>query len=325
MSILKKSGLKIISIEVPETNMLKSINFYLVEKNDALFLIDAGVNKDSYWEHLENAFHKHGYQLRDLTAILLTHHHIDHIGLVYRIAEHHDIPIYIHPYAIPILKRNPDFIKMNYDFFKDLFDKLNCGDFGNERVKKIYDRRMTHPDSAIDWNLHEIQDKKLFDFEVIDIPGHSPDQVAFYIPEEKTIFLGDVLIDHLASNAFVEPTFDRNRIKSLAQHRESLIKIIKLNPELALSGHGKPIHEPAALAKRRLKAIDNKANSYLAMIENGISTGSELVKQRHPKKYEEMFYTVIRDALNFLDYLEDEGKIKKEEISGVWHYTVAQS
>lgn len=319
---MEKAKTKVISIEVPENNMLKSINFYLVEKNNSLFLIDAGVNNDRHWEYLETALHSNGYRLSSLTAIILTHHHIDHVGLIHRIGERHDIPIYVHPYAIPILKKDPDFINMNYILFKDLFAKLNCGEFGNKKMEDIYELMVNHPDPAIDLNLKEIQGNSLFDFEVIDIPGHAPDQVGFYIPEEKTLFLGDLLIDHLASNAFVEPALDGSRVKSLAQHRTSLEKIITLNPKIALSGHSKPIHDPATLAKRRLKAIDNKANSYLTMIENGISTGSELAIKRHPKKYEQMFYTVMRDAFSFLDYLEDEGKVFKEEKNGIWHYRV---
>lgn len=312
---------KIIPVEVPVSNILKSVNFYIVERNHSLFLIDAGVNNDTYWDALMSALQKHDYQLSDLDAILLTHHHPDHIGLVYRIASLIDIPVYIHPYGLPKLKGDPEYIYMSYTFFKDLFNKLNCGDFGKAEARRIYQNRLNQKETVLDWNIQEITQQAIFDLKIIDIPGHAPDQVAFHLEDENIIFCGDLLIEHQAVSAFVEPALDGSRINALQQHRKSLEKIIQLNPELALSGHGTIIKEPAILAKRRLDAIDKKAKGFLTMIEKGISTGSELVKQRHPVKYEKIFYTVIRDVLSFLDYLEDTGKVRKEKVNGIWHYT----
>jgi len=320
--LIENENTKIISIEVPEKSILKTVNFYLVKRNQSLFLIDAGYNSDHYWTYLHSNLHQQGYQLSDLTAILLTHFHVDHVGLVYRIAKQHNIPIYIHPYGGRVLKKDPAYLEMRYAFFTDIYRKLNCGTFGDEKVKSFYKKAVEDPESAIDWNLNDIEASTIFDFEVMEIFGHTQDQLGFYLADEGIIFLGDLLIDHLASNAFVDPALDGSRPLVLAQHRESLEKIIALEPVLALSGHGKPIHDPVALAKRRINRIEDKANSFLTMIENGISTGSEIVKQRHPKKYEALFSTVMRDAFGFLDYLEDEGKITKEEIDGVWHYSI---
>lgn len=318
--VIEKATTKIIAIEVPAPNILKSINFYLVQKNESLFLIDAGLDHDIHWEHLEKALHTHGLHVDNLTAILLTHHHFDHLGLVYRIAERKDIPVYIQPYAIPKLKGDPEFLYKNYRFFRELLVRLNTGDFGIEQVNARYQRQMNKTKTAIDWNLKEIHTDTLFDFQVIDIPGHAPEQVAFYLPEEDIIFLGDVLIDHLRSNAFVELALDGSKVQALEEHIQSLEKIITLNPDIAFSGHGKMIKEPSKLAVRRLAAIEAKANSFLSMIDAGISTGSEIVKQRHPNKYEELFFTLLSDALSFLDYLEAKGKLIKKEINGIWHW-----
>lgn len=318
---LCKTNTKIIPVEVPVSNSLKSINFYLVERNHSLFLIDAGVNDETYWDAFISALQEHGYQLNDLEAILLTHHHPDHIGLVYRIAKLIDIPVYLHSYGLPELKGDPEYLYMSYTFFKDLFNKLNCGDFGDAEAGGFYQYLLNQKETVLDWDIREIAQQTVCDFKVIDIPGHAPDQVAFYLEDEDIIFGGDLLIEHQAVSAFVEPALDGTRIKALQQHRDSLEKIIQLRPETLLSGHGTVIKEPAILAKKRLDAIDKKAKRFLSMIEKGIPTGSELVKQRNPVKYEKMFATVMQDALSFLDYLEDTGKVAKEEVNGIWYYT----
>ncbi|MHA6252517.1 MBL fold metallo-hydrolase [Oceanobacillus sp. CAU 1775] len=318
--IVNTDKTKVIAIEVPVPNILKSINFYLVERNESLFLIDAGYNEDIFWEYFQSSLQKYGYQLSDLDAILLTHHHIDHVGLVYRIREQHDIPVYIHPHAGPKLKRDPFYLYKSYQFFKDLYIKLNTGDLGQKKIESMYKKQMAVEVSAIDWNLHEIQQDKVFDFEVIHIPGHASDQIAFYIPEEDILFGGDLIIEHQTVSAFIEPPFKGERVIVLKEHLQSLEKIVNLNPALILSGHGIPIKDGAALAKKRITLIENKSESFLKLIENERTTASEIVKERHPVKYEKIFPIVMGDALGFLDYLEDSGRISKEEIDGIWHY-----
>lgn len=319
--IIDTDHTKIITIEVPVPNILKSINLYLVERNHSLFLIDAGYNEDIFWNHLETALHTHGYKLSDLDAILLTHHHIDHVGLVYRIKEQFDLPVYVHPQAVPKLKRDPKYLYMFYQLFKDLYVKLDTSDFGQTEIDKLYKKQMKVDVSAIDWNFQEIQEDTVFDFEVIHIPGHASDQIAFYLADEKVLFGGDLLIEHQAVSAFIEPSFQGGRGNVLKQQKQSLEKIIKLNPKLLLSGHGAPIKDAASLAQKRINGIENKSESFLKLVENGVSTVSAIVKERHPIKYKKIFHTIMRDALSFLDYLEDAGKVKKEEINGVWHYT----
>ena len=319
---IEKTNTTIIPLEVPAPNMLKSINFYLIQKNGRTFLIDAGLDKDTYWEYFLQSMKANGLKVRDLTAILLTHHHFDHVGLVHRISKEYDIPVYIHPYALPKIKGDPEFLYKSYLFFADILNKLNTGEFGAQQVKARYKRQMNNPKTALDWNVKAIEANTLFDFEVIEIPGHAPDQVAFYLPEENIIFTGDLLIDHLRSNAFVEPAPNGSRIPALTQHVASLEKIIELHPETALSGHGKVIYEPAKLAKRRLHAIGTKAKSIKAVIEAGFTTGSEIVKKRHPNKYEDIFFTLMSDTLSFLDYFEAKGELTKKEKNGIWYWDV---
>lgn len=286
-----------------------------------MFLIDAGWNKETYWEYLKATLKNNGLEIKDLTAILLTHHHIDHIGLVDYIATKYNIPVYVHPYALPRLTGDPEFLYRSFLFFKDILSKLNTGNVGFEQIKARYNRQITEQKTALDWDLRPLQTESLFGFQVVPIPGHSPSQVGFYLPEEEIIFVGDLLIDHLRSNAFIEPALDGSRIKALTEHLESLERIIALNPKIALSGHGKVIDDPRKLAKRRIDAVEAKAQSIVTMIREGVSTGSEIVKQRHPDKYEKILLTLMSDMLTFLDYLEDRGDIKKEEVNGIWHWS----
>ena len=57
------------------------------------------------------------------------------------------------------------------------------------------------------------------DFEVVTFPGHAPDQVGFYLREQQILFGGDLLIEHISSNALVEPDQQGNRLLTLIEHK----------------------------------------------------------------------------------------------------------
>ncbi|MBT2730288.1 MBL fold metallo-hydrolase [Bacillus sp. ISL-75] len=263
---------------------------------------------------------EHDYTLSDIRGILLTHHHTDHIGLLNRIASKHSIPVYAHPYAIKVLKRDTEYIKMRVDFFRKLYEEMGCGEIGEKQAANLHHPIILHEDKKIHFEIQEITNNQLFGFDILGIPGHVPDQVAFYQKECKWLFAGDLLIEHMTSNAFIEPNYDGTRIKSLVQQKQSLEKCLSLNVELVFSGHGMIIDNPVDLINERLKEIDEKANQYQNMIISGISTASEIAQFRYKEKYEKQFFNVMSEIIGYLDYLEIQGKINKEMEKGIWHY-----
>jgi glyoxylase-like metal-dependent hydrolase (beta-lactamase superfamily II) len=146
---------------------------------------------------------------------------------------------------------------------------MGCGDIAERHVADLYNPIILREDKKIHFEIQEITKNKLFGFDTLDIPGHAPDHVAFYHKECKWLFAGDLLIENLPSNAFIEPDVDGNRTKSLLQQRHSLEKCLALDVELVFSGHGNMIGIPANLIKERIKEIDVKAGKYINMIKSG--------------------------------------------------------
>ena len=57
------------------------MNCYLIE-DDPLTLVDVGPNSGKALDELERALAGHGHRIEDLERIVITHQHIDHLGLV---------------------------------------------------------------------------------------------------------------------------------------------------------------------------------------------------------------------------------------------------
>lgn len=317
MSLNKQS--KVYPVMVDVKSNLKTVNFYLIETGKSLILLDAGLNNEDNKKALRKSLHKNGFSLEDLTEIVLTHNHVDHVGLVNWITENHAIPVFAAEEAIPRLKRDREFLEMRLDFFAALYKEMGCGEEGDKQVayltKAIEENKSQSilPDITPIGRTHE-------GFDVIEVPGHAPDQIALLDVNERELFAGDLLIEHISSNALIEPDDSGRRLPTLTQHKKSLEKVRDLKVKKVFSGHGRIIENPDTLLKRRLAGIDRKADRLKNVIKNGQATGSEIAQSYYGKMYDTQFSLVMSEIIGHLDYLEEKQQITKEMKNGVWHY-----
>ena len=68
-------------LSIPTPFMVGRVNCYLIE-DDPLTLVDVGPNSGKALDELERALADHGHRIEDLQRIVITHQHIDHLGLV---------------------------------------------------------------------------------------------------------------------------------------------------------------------------------------------------------------------------------------------------
>ena len=175
--------------------------YFLIEEND-LILIDPGDDASFILEEIQR-------QRLNLNAILATHGHFDHIGVVGEIQQSFDVPFYISK--------------------KDLFlvERLN------ETAKYFlgYNPYFLSPKNIRDLNDKTFKVSRLM-FNVISTPGHTPGSVCLYFEKEKIIFTGDTLFkDGVGRTDFSYSSFENLK--------DSLKKIFYLPKEIIVySGHG---------------------------------------------------------------------------------------
>jgi glyoxylase-like metal-dependent hydrolase (beta-lactamase superfamily II) len=68
-------------LEIPTPFAVGRVNCYLIE-DEPLTLVDTGPNSGKSLDELERALAAHGRSVQELELILLTHQHMDHLGLV---------------------------------------------------------------------------------------------------------------------------------------------------------------------------------------------------------------------------------------------------
>lgn len=105
----------------------------------------------------------------NLTHILLTHSHFDHVGGLAELKEEIDVPIYIHPEAVEMLQQ----ATQSAAYFQLTLPQPPAAD-----------------KMLAEGDIVEVGNLKL---NVLFTPGHAPGHVCFYVPEHNIIFDGDVL------------------------------------------------------------------------------------------------------------------------------------
>ncbi len=68
-------------LSIPTPFAVGRVNCYLVD-DDPLTLVDTGPNSGDALDELELALAGHGRRIEDLERVVITHQHIDHLGLV---------------------------------------------------------------------------------------------------------------------------------------------------------------------------------------------------------------------------------------------------
>ncbi|MDQ6600169.1 MBL fold metallo-hydrolase [Bacillus salipaludis] len=211
---------------------------------------------------------------------------------------------------------------MRVDFYSKLYREMGCGDKGEHQTAYLKKAIKQNKKNMIQANLIPIEDKQVSNFQIVEVPGHSPDQIAFYHEKQNWLFSGDLLIEHISSNALVEPDSYGARLPTLSQQIASLKKCLSLHADLVFSGHGILIEKPDSLIVKRLERIEKKAERVIQLIQSGCTTGSAIAEAYYKNTYYDQFSLVMSEIIGQLDYLELQGKIVKELVNGVWHYSV---
>ena len=153
-------------------------------------------------------------------------------------------------------------------------------------------------------------------FEVIHTPGHTPGHCCFY--RSKVLISGDI-------DLFGRPWVS-NITSSVDDFYESIKKLLNMEIEIFLPGHGKPIFKKdkikSELKKYQAKLIKT-SKKILELIDGELSLEEIVNTRNHGRDLalwsQDPLIQLFRiyDTMNYLHHLEHLGKIKKIKKNGL--------
>src|SRR3954447_5669420 len=90
-------------IAIPTPFAVGRVNVYLIE-DEPLTLVDAGPNSGTSFDELTTGLTALGHALEDIELVILTHQHIDHLGLVSLVAQRSGADVAVIDAAVPFVE-----------------------------------------------------------------------------------------------------------------------------------------------------------------------------------------------------------------------------
>ncbi|MFK7906473.1 MAG: MBL fold metallo-hydrolase [Chitinophagales bacterium] len=299
-----------IRIELPTIFGMKTVNTYLFKYPEPT-LIDSGENSEASWTALQNGLAANGLGISDIKRVVITHSHIDHIGMAGRICEHSNAEVwvskYVYDWAVNLDKMRDRRVQTISTELKKMGDSPITENFKNV-FTQFDDYWLPIPESRVKiFSLDEDIQLGGQAWQVIYAPGHCISQTCFYQAETKQLLSADMLLRITPTpviDADIEPPYTRN--KGILQLLESYQKFAQLDIDIVYPGHYAPFNNAKEVIKKQVNRIQERKIECLKYIQEGTTDFFSLIQKLYGKNFS---MPAIPMLVGYLDLLEIENSI----------------
>ncbi len=195
-------------------------NVYLVEDDDKLILIDTGLPRSD--RKIVKTIEELGRKPTDVSTIVVTHFHIDHVGSLRKMKNTTGAKVAVH-------EADADYV---------------AGKRAPPKPKNLMMRALGSVVKAapVEPDMRLKDGDKVGRLLVIHTPGHSEGSISLLDNERKVMFAGDAVRYVNGKVQGPPPRFTPDGAKA----KESIGKIAAFDFDIMLSGHGQPLMEKAS-------------------------------------------------------------------------------
>ena len=308
-------------LAIPTPFAVGRVNVYLIE-DEPLTLVDAGPNSGTSFDALQRGVAGLGHSLEDIDLVILTHQHIDHLGLVSLVAGHSGAEVAAIDAAVPYVENYSDEAQADDDFAYDMMLRHGIPEDVATALRSVSRAFQAWGSRAeVTRVLHDGDEMRFRDrtLRVHHRPGHSPTDTVFHDSERGILVAADHLLKHISSNPLITRPRDGSgeRPQALVTYLESLRATRAMDVELVLPGHGEPITGHRALIDERFDLHERRATKIQRLIAERPRTAHEIAQALWGNIAVTQAYLTLSEVLGHVDVLLNAGRVRETERDGV--------
>jgi glyoxylase-like metal-dependent hydrolase (beta-lactamase superfamily II) len=312
------------TLRIPTPFRVGRVNCYLLE-DEPLTLIDGGPNSGKALDELERQLEALGHRIEDLELVIITHQHIDHLGLVDIVAKRAGAEVAALDLLAPFVENFGSDAERDDEEAAALMRRHGISEEVVSALRQVVGSfrawgakaHVTRP--LADGEVLQMRDRRL---EVQHRPGHSPSDTVFWDEDRRILLAADHLIKHISSNPLISRPLDGSgeRTQALVTYLESLKKTRELPAEIVLSGHGEPITDHQILIDQRFAGYQRRAEKLYGLIAEQSRTGYELAQAMWGDVAVTQAFLTLSEVIGHVDLLVNAGHVREVEDGDVVRY-----
>lgn len=306
----------IIQIEIPLPFALKLVNCYLARGSDGWALIDTGVGWRPAIEAWHAALRQHNLRPRDITAIVVTHNHPDHLGLAGWWQRESGAPV--------LMTRQEATIAREVWSDGDRAGAELAAHFVSHGLPETWAATVAESTAATQRMVAPLPERitplaiesgesRQIEvagrrFEAIALPGHSDAQLCLLESSTRTLFSADHVLPRISPNIGVWPGTEPDPLR---RYLDSFALLESLDVALALPGHGPAFSDLRARIAALRDHHARRLNEMLtALRESPDATAYDIACRVFPASQTTpaQIQFALGETIAHLDYLVSDGR-----------------
>jgi glyoxylase-like metal-dependent hydrolase (beta-lactamase superfamily II) len=308
-------------LAIPTPFAVGRVNVYVIE-DDPLTLVDTGPNSGTSFDELARGLHGLGHAMEDIELVILTHQHIDHLGLVSLVAAHSGADVAAIDVAVPFVENFAAEAQADDDYARDVMlkngipEELVAALSVVSGAFRAWGARADVTRVLRDGETLEFRDRSLT---VHHRPGHSPTDTVFHDRERRILISADHLLGHISSNPLLTRPRDgsTDRPQALVSYLESLRLTREMDVDLVLPGHGDAFEDHKSLIDERFRLHRRRADKIYRLVTERPRTAYEIAQALWGNIAVTQAYLTLSEVLGHVDLLLNDGRVCGRDRNGL--------